>query len=135
MNQEITRIIKEFETFDDWQDKYSYIIDLGKKLPNLDKSQKIDTNKVDGCVSQVWLVSERKNCKYYFAADSDALIVKGLLAITLRVFSGRTKEQILNINFRKLFDKLGLAGHLTASRSNGLFSVVKKIISFTLNKT
>ena len=113
-----------------WQDKYSYIIDLGKKLPKLDKFQKIDANKVDGCVSQVWLVSEQKGSKYYFIADSDALIVKGLLAIVLRIFSGKTKEQILNNNFQELFDNLSLSNHLTTSRSNGLFAVVKKIISF-----
>ena len=130
MNKEITCIIKEFETFDDWQDKYFYIIDIGKKLSKLDKSQKIDANKVDGCISQIWLVSEQKNGKYYFVADSDALIVKGLLAIVLRVFSGRTKEQILRNNFQELFNNLGLANHLTPSRSNGLFAVIKKIISF-----
>jgi cysteine desulfuration protein SufE len=130
MNKEIDQIIKEFELFDDWQDKYAYIIDLGKKLPSLAEFQKTDENKVTGCVSQVWLLHTEKADKYYFQADSDAFIVKGLLAIILRIFSGKAREEIININFQKLFDALGLANHLTVSRSNGVFSVVKKIISF-----
>ena len=129
MNTEINQIIEDFDTFNDWQEKYFYIIDLGKKLPKLDDSQRIDANKIIGCVSQVWLVSTKKEEKYYFAADSDAFIVKGLLTIVLRIFSGKTKEQILNNNFYELFNNLGLETHLTPSRSNGLFSIVKKIIS------
>jgi cysteine desulfuration protein SufE len=129
MNAEINQIIEDFDTFNDWQEKYFYIIDLGKKLPKLEESQRIDANKIIGCVSQVWLVSTKKKEKYYFGADSDAFIVKGLLAIVLRIFSGKTKEQILNNNFHELFNNLGLATHLTPSRSNGLFSIVKKIIS------
>ncbi|NRA73193.1 MAG: SufE family protein [Rickettsiales bacterium] len=129
MDKEIKQIIDEFEMFSDWQEKYSYIIDIGKKLPELDESQKIDANKVSGCVSQVWLIFSRAGNKYYFNADSDALIVKGLLAIVLRVFSGKTKEQIINTNFQELFEKLDLNNHLTPTRSNGLFAVVNKIVT------
>ena len=129
MDKEIKQIIDEFEMFSDWQEKYSYIIDIGKKLPELDESQKIDANKVSGCVSQVWLIFSQAGSKYYFNADSDALIVKGLLAIVLRVFSGKTKEQIINTNFQELFEKLDLNNHLTPSRSNGLFAVVNKIVT------
>jgi cysteine desulfuration protein SufE len=127
MKREIKRITEEFEMFDDWEDRYAYIIDLGKKMPCLDESHKISANKVDGCVSQVWLVSEKKDGKYYFSADSDAFIVRGLLAIIIRVFSGATEEDILAMDFQELFDNLGLNNHLSPSRSNGLFAVVQRI--------
>ncbi len=129
MNQRIKQVIKEFELFTDWEEKYSYIIELGKKLPGLDELQKVDSNKVGGCVSQVWLVAKQKENKYYFDADSDALIVRGLLAMVLRIFSGLIKEEILNTDFQELFDNLGLKNYLTPSRSNGLFVVVGKIKS------
>ena len=96
-------------------------------MPHLDESHKIVANKVDGCVSQVWLVSEKRDGKYYFLADSDAFIVRGLLAIIIRVFSGATEEDILAMDFQELFDNLGLNNHLSPSRSNGLFAVVQKI--------
>ena len=127
MKKEIKRIIEEFAEFDDWEDRYAYIIDLGKKMPHLDESHKIVANKVDGCVSQVWLVSEKRDGKYYFFADSDAFIVRGLLAIIIRVFYGATEEDILAMDFQELFDNLGLNNHLSPSRSNGLFAVVQKI--------
>ena len=127
MNKRIKQIIEEFELFTDWEEKYSYIIELGKKLPGLDELHKIDSNKVEGCVSQVWLVAKQKDNRYYFYADSDAFIVKGLLAIVLRIFSGLTKEEILNTDFKALFDRLGLKNHLTPSRSNGIFVVIGKI--------
>ncbi|WPX96264.1 SufE family protein [Candidatus Bandiella euplotis] len=127
MNNEIKQIIQEFELFTDWEDRYSYIIDLGKKLPSLSTLEKIDANKVDGCVSQVWLTTNQKDNKYYFSADSDAIIVKGLLAIILRIFSGQTKTQILDAGFQELFKALNLETHLTPSRSNGMFAVVEKI--------
>ena len=118
---------EEFEIFDDWEEKYSYIIELGKKLPKLKPNQKIDINKVSGCVSQVWLIHEIINDKLYFYADSDALIVKGLLAIVIKIYSGKTKEEINQIDFMDIFEKLDLKNNLTPSRSNGLFSVIKKI--------
>ena len=129
MNQKIKQTIEEFELLTDWEEKYSHIIELGKKLPGLSEAQKIDSNKVNGCVSQVWLVAEQKDNKYYFYADSDAFIVKGLLAIVLRIFSGLSKEEITSTDFKELFDNLGLKDHLTPSRSNGLFAVVAKIKS------
>ena len=129
MNKEIDQIISEFAVFDDWQDKYAYIIDLGKRLPSLDESQKTDDNKVTGCISQVWLVHTEEDGKHYFQADSDAFIVKGLLAIILRIFSGKTKAEIVKTNFQMLFDSIGLENHLSVSRSNGVHSVVRKIIA------
>ena len=127
MNKEINRLIEEFESFDDWEEKYSYIIELGKKLPKLDEAEKVESNKVNGCVSQVWLVIKQNHEKLYFYADSDAMIVKGLLAIVLRIYSGKSKDQINKINFEQVFTKLDLKNHLSPSRSNGLFSVIRKI--------
>ena len=127
MNDEINQLIEEFELFDDWEEKYSYIIELGKKLPKLDEAEKVESNKVNGCVSQVWLVIKQNHEKLYFYADSDAMIVKGLLAIVLRIYSGKTKDQINKINFEQVFTKLDLKNHLSPSRSNGLFSVIRKV--------
>ena len=127
MNKEINRLIEEFESFDDWEEKYSYIIELGKKLPKLDEAEKVESNKVSGCVSQVWLVIKQNHEKLYFYADSDAMIVKGLLAIVLRIYSDKTKDEINKINFEQVFTKLDLKNHLSPSRSNGLFSVIGKI--------
>ncbi len=127
MNDEINQLIEKFELFDDWEEKYSYIIELGKKLPKLDEAEKVESNKVNGCVSQVWLVIKQNHEKLYFYADSDAMIVKGLLAIVLRIYSGKTKDQINKINFEQVFNKLDLKNHLSPSRSNGLFSVIRKV--------
>lgn len=129
---ETDKIIEEFSLFEDWEDKYSYIIDLGKKLSPLDDKHKIDHNMVVGCSSQVWLISHKDNDnKYYFLADSDAYIVKGLIAILLRIFSGKTAEEIQNINIEDFFLSLGLKQHLSPNRSNGFFAMVNKIKKLT----
>ena len=127
MNKEIKQLIDEFELFDDWEEKYSYIIELGKTLPKLNDDEKIAKNKVSGCVSQVWLTSREEDGKLFFYADSDALIVKGLLAIVIKIFSDKTRIEIQNINFMDIFNQLDLKNHLSQSRSNGLFSVISKI--------
>ena len=127
MNKEIKQLIDEFELFDDWEEKYSYIIELGKTLPKLNDDEKVEKNKVSGCVSQVWLISKEEDGKLYFYADSDALIVKGLLAIVIKIFSDKTRIEIQNINFMDIFNQLDLKNHLSQSRSNGLFSVISKI--------
>ena len=131
MNKEIKQLIEDFELFDDWEEKYSYIIELGKKLPKLKANQKIDINKVSGCVSQVWLVHETVNDVLYFYADSDAMIVKGLLAIVIKIYSGKTKEEINQIDFMDIFERMDLKNNLTPSRSNGLFSVISKILQIS----
>lgn len=131
MNKEIKQLIEDFELFDDWEEKYSYIIELGKKLPKLKSDQKIDINKVSGCVSQVWLIHKTINDELYFYADSDALIVKGLLAIVIKIYSGKTKEEINQIDFMDIFERLDLKNNLTPSRSNGLFSVISKILQIS----
>ncbi|MFQ3307431.1 MAG: cysteine desulfuration protein SufE [Candidatus Midichloriaceae bacterium] len=127
INNEIKNLVDDFSTFDNWEEKYSYIIDLGKKLPKLSEEDKIEENKVSGCVSQVWLITKKEGDKYYFRADSDAFIVKGLIFIVLKLFSEKTKEEILTVDFEKVFDMLDMKNHISQSRSNGIFSVVKKI--------
>jgi|TARA_B110000259_G_scaffold188223_1_gene245691 cysteine desulfuration protein SufE len=128
LTNETDKIIEEFSLFEDWEDKYSYIIDLGKKLCPLDDKHKTDHNMVIGCSSQVWLISHKDNDnKYFFLADSDAYIVKGLIAILLRIFSGKTAKEIKNINIEDFFLSLGLKQHLSPNRSNGFFAMVNKI--------
>ncbi|MBT4922330.1 MAG: SufE family protein [Rickettsiales bacterium] len=132
LTNETNKIIEEFSLFEDWEDKYSYIIDLGKKLSPLDDKYKTDHNMVVGCSSQVWLISHKDNYhKYFFLADSDAYIVKGLIAILLRIFSGKTAEEIQNINIEDFFLSLGLKQHLSPNRSNGFFAMVNKIKKLT----
>jgi cysteine desulfuration protein SufE len=132
LTNEMHKIIEEFSLFEDWEDKYSYIIDLGKKLCPLDVKHKTSDNIVMGCSSQVWLISYQDNSKkYFFHADSDAYIVKGLIAILLRVFSSKTAEEIQDINIEDFFLSLGLKQHLSPNRSNGFFSMVNKIKKLT----
>ena len=132
LTNETDKIIEEFLLFEDWEDKYSYIIDLGKKLSQLDDKHKTDNNMVVGCSSQVWLISHKDNYnKFFFLADSDSYIVKGLIAILLRIFSGKTAEEIQNINIEDFFLSLGLKQHLSPNRSNGFFSMVNKIKKLT----
>jgi len=119
-------VIEEFELFDDWMDKYNYIIDLGKKLEPLDNQFKTDSNLVTGCQSRVWLHAILENGKLIFRADSDALIPKGIVAILLRVLSGHTPEELLraDIGFVKT---IGLEEHLSPNRANGLLSMIEKM--------
>lgn len=135
IDKEIKQLIEEFETFDDWEERYLYIIELGKKLPELKPNQKTNINKVLGCVSQVWLVHEIINDRLYFYADSDALIVKGLLAIVIKIYSGKTRYEIKQIDFMDIFERLDLKNNLTPSRSNGLFSVISKIQQINVTLT
>ncbi len=131
IEQIMEQIIEDFSMFDDWNDRYAYIVDLGRKLPSLEDRDKTDGNKVQGCTSNVWLLCNVKDGKYYFHADSDAHIVKGLVAILLKIYSDRSKDEINNIDIHNLFNKLGLEQHLSPSRSNGFFAIVKKIKEFT----
>lgn len=124
-------IVEEFALFDSWDDKYEYIIDLGKKLPVLADEHKIDGNKVKGCQSTVWLAASLRDGKVYFEADSDAVIVKGLISMLIRVLSGRTPDEILNapLNF---INEIGMTTHLAQTRSNGLLSMVKQMKNYAL---
>ena len=119
-------IIEEFEIFDDWMDKYALIIEEGNKLEKLDDKYKTPNNIIEGCQSRVWLQTDYENGKLHFRAESDAVIVKGLLALVLRVFSGRTPDEIINADLRFL-KEVGLTEHLSPTRSNGLLAVIKQI--------
>ncbi len=127
-NTTIVEILDTFEFLEDWEDKYRYIIDLGRKLPPLDENEMTDDYKVRGCQSQVWLVPEKgEDGRIYLRGDSDAHIVKGLVAIMLLIFSGKTAEEIRETDARAILDQLGLASHLSPLRANGLFAMVERI--------
>jgi cysteine desulfuration protein SufE len=128
-NQDIAVIIENFELLDDWEDRYRYLIELGKTLEPLPDEARTAANKVQGCVSQVWLVTHWKDGRAGFQCDSDAFIVRGLLAILVAVYSGRTASEILAIDALEIFRKLQLEEHLTPQRSNGLKSFVERIRS------
>ena len=119
-------IIEEFAVFEDWMDKYSYLIELGNELEELDPKDKNEQNLIKGCQSRVWLVAELEDGKINFRGESDAVIVKGLVALLLRVASGRTPKEIME-NDLHFIDDLGLKQHLSPTRSNGLLAMVKQI--------
>ena len=124
-------IIEEFSLFDSWDDKYEYIIDLGKKLPFLEAEHKKDDNKVKGCQSTVWLVAEYRDGRVYYKADSDAVIVKGLISMLIRVLSGQTPDSIVNAQL-DFIREIGMMSHLAQTRSNGLLSMVKQMKNYAL---
>ncbi len=124
-------IVEEFSLFDSWDDKYEYLIDLGKKLPELDEEYKKDANKVKGCQSTVWLVSEFNDGKVFFKADSDAVIVKGLISMLIRVLSGHTPEEITEAKLG-FINEIGMNTHLAQTRSNGLLSMIRQMKNFAL---
>ena len=119
-------IIEEFAMFDDWMDKYALIIEQGNSLEKLDEKYKTPNNIIEGCQSRVWLQTDYKDGKLHFRAESDAVIVKGLLALVLKVFSGRTPDEIIEAQLHFLED-IGLTEHLSPTRSNGLLAVIKQI--------
>jgi len=120
-------IIDTLGFFDDWEERYKYIIDLGKELPALDERYMTDEYLVRGCQSQVWLVSERRDGALYFTADSDAFIVKGLLAVVLAAYNGKTPAEIEAFDIDAYFNELNLLQHLSVTRGNGLKSMVQRI--------
>lgn len=124
-------IVEEFALFDSWDDKYEYIIDLGKKLPPLEDRYKLDENRVRGCQSTVWLVADYNNGKVYFKAESDSVIVKGLISMLIRVLSGQTTDAIINAKL-EFIQRISMTTHLAQTRSNGLLSMVKQMKNFAL---
>ncbi len=130
----IEELEENFDCLDDWEDKYRYIIELGEKLAPLSPELHTPEWKVKGCQSQVWLVpkiTESKNGKILdFFGDSDAVIVKGIIAIVLIIYSSKSPQEILKINIEDIFNKIGLQEHLSPNRRNGLFSMVEKIKSY-----
>ncbi len=124
-------IVEEFSLFDGWDDKYEYIIDLGKKLAPLEEEHKKDENRVRGCQSTVWLAADYKDGKIIYKADSDAVIVKGLISMLIRVLSGHKPDEIVNakLNF---INEIGMTSHLAQTRSNGLLSMVRQMKNYAL---
>lgn len=128
----IDGLIEDFAFLDDWEDRYRYVIELGKTLPELSAAEHNEKNKVRGCASQVWFVSDRigdAEPRLVFRGDSDALIVRGLIAILLALYSGRTAREVAAIDPEAVFARIGLRDHLTSQRSNGLSSMVGRIRS------
>lgn len=124
-------IVDEFSMFDEWDERYQYVIDLGKTLPLIDGQYKTDENVIKGCQSKVWLHGEEKDGKVIFTADSDAILTKGLIAIFIRVFSGQSPEAILAAD-TDFVDEIGLKEHLSPTRANGLVSMIKQIKMYAL---
>jgi cysteine desulfuration protein SufE len=126
--EELDELAAEFDLLDDWEERYRYVIDLGRDLEPLSEVEHSDANKVRGCASQVWLVKQAgADGQLGFRGDSDAHIVRGLIAILLRLYSGRGADEILAFDARAAFERLGLSGALSAQRSNGLYSMVERI--------
>ena len=124
-------IVEEFSLFDSWDDKYEYLIDLGKKLPPLEDQYKKDENKVRGCQSTVWLVADYVDGRIFYKAESDAMIVKGLISMLIRVLSGQPADAIVNAKLDFIKD-IGMMTHLAQTRSNGLLSMVKQMKNYAL---
>ncbi|MBK78328.1 MAG: Fe-S metabolism protein SufE [Flavobacteriaceae bacterium] len=124
-------IISEFSLFEDWMEKYEYIIELGKSIPLIDPKFKTDDNLIKGCQSKVWMHAELKNNNVLFYADSDAIITKGIIAILIRVFSNQNPKNILKSD-TKFIDEIGLKEHLSPTRANGLVSMIKQIKIYAL---
>lgn len=124
-------IVEEFEAFGDWMEKYNYIIELAKTLPPFKEEYRKKEHLIQGCQSQVWLGADFIDGKLYFYADSDAIITKGIIALLLRVLSGQTPNDILNTELW-FVEKIGLASHLSPTRSNGLTSMIKQIKMYAL---
>ena len=119
-------IIDEFALFDDWMDKYQYIIEMGQSLPPLPETEKTDDNIVNGCVSQVWLKADDTQGHIQYNADSDAIITKGLIALLMRVLSGHSPQEIIDADLA-FVDEVGIRQHLSPNRSNGLNAMIKKM--------
>ena len=124
-------IIDEFSMFEEWDERYQYVIDLGKTLPLIDEQYKTDENVIKGCQSKVWLHGEEKGGEIVFTADSDAILTKGIIAILIRVFSNQKAEDILEAN-TAFIDEIGLKEHLSPTRANGLVSMIKQIKLYAL---
>lgn len=126
INEVQDEIIEEFSMFDDWMDRYALLIELGNSLEKLDDKYKVESNLIEGCQSRVWLYAEYVDGKVIFKAESDAVIVKGIIALLIKVLSGRTPDEIINADLY-FVERIGLKEHLSPTRSNGLVSMIKQI--------
>ncbi len=125
------QVISEFSLFDDWIDKYNYLIEMGRSIPIIDESYRTNQYVITGCQSKVWLHAETRDGKIFFSADSDAIITKGIVNLLIRVLSGHTPDEILNADM-DFIDKVGLREHLSPTRSNGLTSMIKQMKLYAL---
>ena len=123
----IQDMIDDFQFLDDWEDRYMHVIDMGKSLPELTYEERNETNKVRGCASQVWLITEKTGDRFTFRGDSDAHIVKGLVAIVIEIYSDRIASEILSLDAKTILEQLGLSEHLSTQRANGLASMIERI--------
>lgn len=124
-------IVDEFSLFDDWMQRYEYMIELGKSLPLIEEKYKIDENLIKGCQSKVWVHAEMEDEKLFFTADSDAIITKGIVAILVRTFSGQPPREIMDAD-TQFIDEIGLKEHLSPTRANGLVSMIKQLKMYAL---
>ena len=131
INELQDEVIEDFSALSDWMDKYQMLIDLGNELEPLDERYKTQSNLIDGCQSRVWLHCDEKEGKLYFTADSDALIVKGIIALLIRVVSGHTPQEIMDAELY-FIDRIGLHEHLSPTRANGLLAMVKQMKMYAL---
>ncbi len=130
MNEQtsIEELAENFSLFDDWEERYRYLIDVGRSLPHMDESLRSDENIVRGCTSQVWMISELDDdARFHFQADSDAHIVRGLVALLLAAYNGKRADEIRGVEIEKIFADIGLDQHLSANRRSGFFAMVNKI--------
>lgn len=130
----LEELIENFSLFDDWEERYKYLIDLGKNLPAMAESLKTEQTLVKGCTSQVWMICETdQDGRYHFTADSDAHIVRGLIAVLLSAYQGRTAQDIQTMDIEKSFAEIGLDQHLSPNRRNGFFAMVERIKTLSRN--
>lgn len=131
INERQDEVIEEFEMFEDWMDKYEYLISLGKELPIIDNSKKTEENIIKGCQSRVWLAADLEGNKIQFTADSDAIITKGIISLMIRVLTNSSPKDIMDSNLY-FIDQVGLKEHLSPTRSNGLVSMVKQMKMYAI---
>ena len=131
INEIQDEIIEEFSGLDDWMDRYQLLIDMGGETEPLPDSDKVEQNLIDGCQSRVWLVCDEKEGRLYFRAESDALIVKGIVTLLIRVLSGHTPDEILDADLY-IIEKIGLREHLSPTRSNGLLAMLKQMRAYAM---
>jgi cysteine desulfuration protein SufE len=124
-------IIEDFSFLDTWEEKYEYIIELGKKLPVLDEQYKVEENMIKGCQSAVWLIADYRDGRVFFKADSDAVIVKGLVSMLIRVLSGHTPDEIIHAKL-DFIEQIGMMTHLAQTRSNGLLAMIRQMKNYAL---
>lgn len=134
-NESLDDLVENFALFEDWEERYRYLIDLGRSLPAMDEALKTDETLVRGCTSRVWMQPNIKDGKFYFVADSDAHIVRGLIAVLDRAYQGQALENIQNIDIKSAFETIGLDQNLSPNRRNGFYAMVERIHSLSADSS